>query len=201
MTLAVEQFVKPVKSVESPTPHRFTREEYYRLGELGMFEGQRVELIEGEIVDMAPQLTPHAMATSLALQALQKAFPGYLVRIQMPLSFGASEPEPDLAIVTGQPRDYPTGHPQTALLVVEVSESTLRYDRTRKASLYARAGIKDYWVLNLVKNCLEVMRGPVEDGNAEFGWRYASVTTLKSGDLVSPLAKPQAVIAVTDLLP
>ena len=167
-----------------------------------MFDGQRVELIEGEIVDMSPQMSPHAMAISLTLLELQKAFPDSYVRMQLPLSFGSSsEPEPDLAVVTGKPRDYPTGHPQTALLVVEVSDSTLRYDRTRKASLYARAGIEDYWVLNLVKKCLEVMRGPVEDGDAEFGWGYASITTLKSGDHVSPLAKPQAAIAVADLLP
>ncbi|MCL2648461.1 MAG: Uma2 family endonuclease [Phycisphaerales bacterium] len=200
MTLAVE------KIVESPTPHRFTREEYYRLGEFGMFDGQRVELIEGEIVDMAPQMSPHAIATALTLQELQKAFPDDFVRMQLPLSFGKhSEPEPDLAVVPGKPRDYirtdHPHHPQTALLVIEVSESTLRYDRTRKANLYARAGIKDYWVLNLVKKCLEVMREPVEDKGAELGWRYASYKTLRTGESISPLAKPQAAIAVTDLLP
>jgi Uma2 family endonuclease len=196
MTLTVEQ------SLEAPQPHRFTREEYYRMGELGFFDGHRVELIEGEIIDMAPQKNPHFLSISLVARALGKAFgTEYWVRVQGPLHLiSNSEPEPDIAVVPGPMESYKK-HPTTALLVVEVSETTLRFDRGEKASLYARAGIKDYWLVNLVGNCVEVMREPAEDAGAALGWRYGSVVTVRVGENVSPLAKGESKIAVADLLP
>jgi len=187
---------------ETPPPHRFTREEYYQMADMGLFEGQRVELIEGEIVDMAPQKNPHVLGVSRASRALTKAFgDAFWVRSQAPLHMGAkSEPEPDLAVVPGPMESY-KDHPTAALLIVEVADTTLRFDRGQKASLYARAGIKDYWIINIQDECVEVLREPVADARAPLGWRYKSVVTVRSPATIAPLAKPEAVIAVADLLP
>ena len=110
-----------------------------------------MELIEGEVVDMPPQKNAHYTAILLAQRALERAFgPNYVVRVQGPLDLGErSQPEPDLAVVPGSPRDY-RDHPKTASLVVEVSDSTLVFDRERKARLFAKAGIPEYWIINLV---------------------------------------------------
>jgi len=111
-----------------------------------------------------------------------------------------SDAEPDISVVPGTPRDY-TEHPTGALLVVEVSETTLAYDRGRKGSLYAAAGIQDYWIVNLVDRQLEVYRDPVPDPNESSGFRYNTRTVFLSGQSASPLAAPAASIAVADLLP
>jgi Uma2 family endonuclease len=125
--------------VTEPRTFHWTREEYHRLADQGYFQDRRVELIEGEIIEMPVLKPPHVMAMILTADVLGAAFGrGFHVRTQAPLNLGeASEPEPDLAVVPGGPRDYPE-HPTTALLVVEVSETTLAIDRGRKASLYAR---------------------------------------------------------------
>jgi Uma2 family endonuclease len=191
-------------SIVKPTARRWTRAEYYRLAELGLFRKERVELIEGEIIQMPPQKNFHAVAIGLAEQALQAAFgPGHWIRIQAPLHLRPrSAPEPDLAVVPGHPRDYATSdHPTMALLIVEVSDTTLAYDRTRKASLYARAGIADYWIINLIDQRLEVRRQPVRDRSQRYGWAYADLLSLAAADHVTPLAAPAARIAVADLLP
>jgi Uma2 family endonuclease len=187
---------------QSPQPARFTRAQYYQMGDLGFFQGRRVELIEGEIVEVAPQKNPHFLSINLVAEALRKAFgDGYWVRVQGPLHLqNDSEPEPDVAVVAGPMKSY-EDHPTSALLVVEVSDTTLRYDRGRKASLYARAGIADYWIVNLVENRLEIMRDPTEDATAPLGWRYSSPVVLKVGEQVSPLALPAEKIAISDLLP
>jgi Uma2 family endonuclease len=176
--------------------------EYHTLAEMGWFEGQRVELIEGEIIEMSPQKEPHFQSILLILDVLQLAFgPGHSVRPQGPLSLAtASEPEPDVAVVRGTPRDY-TAHPTTALLVVEVSESSLAYDRGDKASLYAKAGIADYWILNLIDRQLEVRRNPGPDASQTHGYGYADVTILGETESIAPLAAPQSIVAVRDLLP
>jgi Uma2 family endonuclease len=181
---------------------RWTTKEYYRLYDLGFFDGQRVELIEGEIIVMPVMKNPHAIAITLAEDALRAAFgPGHWIRPQMPLHFGLwSEPEPDVAVAQGGPRDY-ADHPTTALLVVEISETTLRYDRGRKGPLYAQAGITDYWIVNLVDRQLEVYRDPQPDPKRPRHYTYAQVTILKATDVVTPLAAPNARIAVADLLP
>ena len=111
-----------------------------------------------------------------------------------------SEPEPDLAVVPGPMESY-KDHPTTALLIVEVTDTTLRFDRGQKASLYARAGIKDYWIINIQDECVEVLREPVKDTDAPLGWRYKSVVTFRPPATIAPLAKPEAVIAAADLLP
>ncbi len=165
---------------------------------------ERLELIEGEVIDkMSPQESPHATGTWLSADAVNRLFTeGYIVRTQLPLVFGPhSKPEPDIAVVTGTARDYARAHPTTAVLIIEVSDSTLRYDRTTKAALYARAGIADYWILNLNDRVLEVHRQSSEMADQPLGWGYRSITRHIETDAVSPLAAPQSFITVADLLP
>jgi Uma2 family endonuclease len=185
-----------------PRPHRWTRTEYCRMAEAGLFDGRRVELIDGEVLDMPPQKNWHFVAVKLVEDALTLAFgPSYWARTQGPLTLGlASEPEPDVAVVLGSPREF-SSHPTTALLVVEVSDTTLAYDRGRKASLYAQAGIADYWIVNLIDRQLEVYRDPAADSSQPYGFGYGSKAILTTTEFVSPLAAPQARIGVADMLP
>ena len=183
---------------------RWTAKEVYRLEDLGFFRGQRVQLIEGDILVMSPQKNLHAMGITLTEDALRVAFgPGYWVRVQMSLDLTPySVVDPDVAVIPGNIRTHdPSYNPTTALLIVEASVTTLRFDQGRKASLYARCNIADYWILNLVDGRLEVYRNPVPDATQRYGHGYADVTHLGVGDFVSPLALPQARIAVADLLP
>jgi Uma2 family endonuclease len=179
--------------------HRWNRRDYERLAAKGFFRsGQRVELIEGVIYDMAPQNSHHATAFRLAHEALRIIFPpsdGYEIRGQLPLALGDdSEPEPDLAVVTGAIRDYRDGHPTTALLVVEIADSSLLHDRKRKVPLYARFGVPEAWLCNLVRRTLEVYRDPV-DG------MYQTRLILRAGHTVSPVSRPDVSLQVADLLP
>jgi Uma2 family endonuclease len=186
---------------DEPTPRRWTREEYYRMGDLGFFHGQRVELIEGEIMVLSPQNWPHTLTVARVGEALHRVLgTGFWVRMQFPLNLSTSDPEPDVSVAAGRIEDY-SDHPTTAVLVVEVSDSTLAYDRKRKASLYARAGIADYWIVNLVDKQLEVRRDPRPDPSQHYGHGYASLTILVPPAVVNPLAAPQVSLAVADLLP
>jgi Uma2 family endonuclease len=186
---------------DEPTPRRWTREEYYRMGELGLFHGQRVELIEGEIMVLSPQNWPHTSTVARVEEVLRRVLgTAFWVRTQFPLNLSTSDPEPDVSVVAGRLQDY-SDHPTTAVLIVEVSDSTLAYDRTRKASLYARAGIADYWIVNLVNNQVEVHRDPRPDPAQFYGHGYASVIVLVPPAVVNPLASPQVSLAIADLLP
>ena len=187
----------------APT-RRWTRAEYERLIAMGfVHEDEPIELIGGELRVAEPQGSPHAAAVGLAGDALRAAFgTGWVVRIQAPIGLDPdSEPEPDVAVVAGTHRDYRVGHPERPALVVEVAESSPAADRTDKAGLYARAGIADYWIVNLVGGVVEVHRDPRPDSAAPFGWRYGRVVTLERGQAVSPLAAPAASVAAADLLP
>jgi len=186
-------------AVATVETHRWTREEYERLAAKGFFAPDRkVELVEGVIYDMAPQNSPHATALHLSQEALRSVFPpgsGYVVRCQSPLALGEdSEPEPDLAVVSGSIRDYGDHHPTTALLVLEIADSSLFHDRKRKIPLYARTGIPEAWLLNLARRTLEVYRDPA-------GGAYQTRTVLRTGDSVSPLNRPDRSIPVAELLP
>jgi Uma2 family endonuclease len=186
-------------SVAEPVQRRWTVEEYEHAAESGVFgPGERLELIEGEIFAMSPQNGPHMAATGLTQAALVSVFPhGWVVLIQMPLRLDEhSAPEPDLAVVRGEWRDLVEAPPATAELVVEVADSTLAFDRGRKAALYARAGIPEYWILNLPERLLEVHRRPDQDSG-----QYQEIVRLDEAAVVSPLAAPAATIAVRDLLP
>jgi len=115
-----------------------------------------------------------------------------------PMVASVSEPEPDIAVVRGRIEDYLDAHPSSPVLVVEVADSSLVRDRDRKGSLYARAGVADYWIVNLLGNVLEVYRDP--ERTAAGRWRYATVRVLKRGAVVSPLAALRARLRVADLL-
>jgi Uma2 family endonuclease len=183
---------------------RWTRAEYDRLVEAGIFRpGEPIELLGGELMVSEPQGSAHFTAVGLVDDALRAALgPGWLVRSQGPLALADdSEPEPDVAVIRGTRREYSREHPSRPALVVEVAESSLALDREHKGSLYARAGVADYWILNLIDRVLEVYRHPVADPVARFGWRYAATDALVPGSFATPLLAPDARIAVTDLLP
>ena len=108
-------------------------------------------------------------------------------------------PDPDIAVVRGDPDNPADDNPTSALLVVEVSDSMLSYDRNAKASMYAAAGIADYWIVNIPDRQLEIRRNPQPDSTAEFGHSYGSLTTLKPGDTATPLAAASGVVPVDRL--
>jgi Uma2 family endonuclease len=181
---------------------RFSKREYYRMGELGFFRGQRVELIEGQIMVLSPQNAPHGFYTDRVARVLGAVFgQAYWVRMQLPLDISqTTEPEPDVSVVLGTPDQFRNAHPTNALLIVEVSDTTVSYDRRRKGSLYARAGVEDYWIVNLKRGWLEVCRAPVPDGAERYGFRYSTRTDLLAGMTVTPLALPGVSIPVIDLV-
>src|SRR5262245_35033488 len=180
----------------------WTLDEFHLLCGLPKFENRRMILVEGEILDMPNPSPPHDIGIGQTDEALRLAFGGdYWIRVQMALVLGQStDPMPDLSVVPGPRKKY-TLHPTTALLVVEVSESSLGYDTREKANLYAAGGISDYWVLDLNNRCLHVFRDAIPDAEEPFGVRYKAHTTHGTGDMVSPLTAPSAKIAVADLLP
>lgn len=191
------------KTTEEPKYLKWTKKEYHYLAELGMFEGRRTEFLEGEIIEMPTMNSPHATALELTYDVLREIFAqDFAVRNQSPLDFGENfETVPDIAVIKGKARDFKDAHPQMADLVVEISDTTLSYDRNRKASLYARFAIQDYWILNLKKRTLEVYRRPAEDENTFYGFSYAEKITFSEMQQVSPLANTQAKIKITDILP
>jgi len=179
--------------------HLFTREEYYGLSEI--LANQRVELIEGQIIEMAPIGDFHAAVTHPLAVILEEAFgEGFSARNQVPIALGddfkPSDPQPDVTIVAGTWRDYVGRHPGAAdvKLIVEVADSSLKDDRGIKAKLYGSAGIPEYWIVNLVDQQVEVYREPCETG-------YESVTTYGVGDTIKPLSAPGTRVSVTDFLP
>ena len=182
---------------------RLSRARYDQMVEAGILGPEdNVELLDGLLVAREPQGNRHAVVVAVVRAALERAFErSYYVREEKPVALDdLSEPEPDLVVVRGRPRDYlGKGHPASPLLIVEVAESSLRLDRIRKGTLYARAGIVDYWVVNLRARILEVYREPVRIAADE--WKYDSVRLLKRGAIVRPLAAPRARIRVTSLLP
>ena len=183
---------------------KWTRVEYDRLIDAEILgSADRIELLGGEMIVKEPQPSPHATAIRLAQRVLTAAFgPGWDVRAQLPLALDdESEPEPDVSVVRGGPRDYRDAHPQRPVLVVEVALSRLRFDREHKGSLYARARVPDYWIVNLADRRLEVHREPIPDAAAPFGWRYTQTVALAGDARACPLAAPDATVTVADLLP
>lgn len=167
---------------------QWTRIEYDRLIESGFLqEGDRVELLGGQLMVTEPQGSRHAATVSLVAGALRVAFQGgWYVTVQLPVALDdESEPEPDVAVVRGTARDYGDAHPSRPVLVVEVADSSRTLDRRHKASRYARAGVPDFWIVDIV---------------AVYGWYYADVERLGRGVTVSPLAAPTRAVAVADLL-
>ena len=183
---------------QEPRPMRWTKEQYHRMGDAGLFQDKRVELIEGEIIEMAPMNAPHWTAVGLVGDALRHVFSsGYVVADQLPVSLiNESEPEPDAAVIRGNWRDFKEALPSSAALVVEVSDTTLAYDQGDKMRLYARAAIPEYWIVDLNARQLIVHRQP--DATNE---RFNFVQILNESDNIAPLEAPQSNIAIADLLP
>lgn len=181
-----------------------TRARYDRLVDVGIFGPEdRVELLDGLLIAREPQGERHATVVALVRAALERAFGrGYHIREEKPVALDErSEPEPDIVVVPGGPRDYLTGHPSRPVLIVEVAETSLKLDRLRKGGLYARAGIAEYWIVNLVGEVLEVYRDPVRAPSGHGDWKYDSVRLLRRNAVVTPLAAPRARIRVAALLP
>jgi len=192
-----------VDAMPIPTK-RWARVEYERLVDRAVFQpGDRVELVGGQLVVREPQGSPHAVAIRLAEDVIRAAFgSGWEVRGQMPVALDdESEPEPDVVVCAGSPRDYLAGHPSRPVLLVEVAEASLAFDREHKGSLYARAHVPDYWIVNLVDRVLEVYRDPAPSAEAPYGWRFSTQRRLGATDTVSPLRAPRARIPIADLLP
>jgi len=185
-----------------PHTYHWSKAQYYAIAELGFFESQRVELIEGEIIEMSPMSSQHAGVVVLVQQALAAILrEGCYIRVQSTLDVDeVGQPEPDIAVVAGSVRDHMDHHPTSALLVVEVADTSLRYDRMTKAAIYARAGIAEYWIVNLKDFTLEINRNPAElEAQPRYGYKLTMRLTRE--DTISPLVAPDRQIAVTDLLP
>ena len=182
-----------------PVRRRFTVAEYYQMAEAGILRpDERVELIRGEIRIMCPQGPIHAASGSRAdLWFIRHLGDHALVRIQRPIHLDDdSEPEPDLVLAVYEEEEYTEHHPTPPelLLVLEVSDSTLRYDRNEKALLYAQAGILEYCVLNLRARELEDYRDPAPEG-------YRSKTTYTAAQSFNLAAFPDIAVPVGALLP
>jgi Uma2 family endonuclease len=177
-----------------PRPLRWTCAEFHRFGDMGVFEGRRAMLIDGVILEEGPMNPPHAITLELVEGAIRTAFGvGWRFRSQSPLVLGQDlDPEPDLAVIAGAPRGS-SGHPTTADLVIEVADSSLDFDTNDKRLIYARAAIREYWVVDVNGRRLLVYRDP-RAGD------YATQQALGPADAVSPLAAPAAVVRVADLL-
>jgi Uma2 family endonuclease len=169
-----------------PRPHRVTVDEYHRMAEVGLLSpDDRVELIEGEIIEMPPIGGRHAATVDLLARALiQSVGEAAHVRIQGPIHLGASsEPQPDVSLLKRRADSYKSGHPTATdvLLVIEVSESTVRYDLDVKARVYAQHGVEEYWIFDLIENRLHRFRRPI-------GETYGERETLDGGSvLFAPL--------------
>lgn len=186
-----------------PKTRRWTRAEYEHLVDLGVFQpGERLELLDGELVVREPQGSRHAAAIRLVVETLRRALgDAWQIDSQFPFALDDnSEPEPDIAVVPRDVYHYRDAHPSRAVLIVEVSESSYRIDHSYKAGLYARAGIAEYWIVDLSHEALEVHRAPEGSGEAVHRWRYERVETLQRSATIAPLVAPTVTIPVVDLV-
>src|SRR5262245_44866199 len=193
-----------MKQAERAVLYRWTRRQYARLIDRGVLdEDSPIELLDGLLIVKEPQSSPHRTAVLLVAKALERVFgQSWFVQTQSPIGLDdRSEPEPDVCVVRGSLRDYVNAHPTHPALVVEVARSGLGVARGRKATAYARGGIDDYWIVNLIDRVLEVHREPTRPGPARRRWGYAAVEALGPDALVTPLAAPATGVRVADLLP
>jgi Uma2 family endonuclease len=180
-------------------PARWTTKRYLRLVDEGVLgPDDKVELLEGVIVAMAPSNAPHASGVTRLTHALVRAVGDRaVVRVQLGFVAGIySMPEPDAAVLPGTLSDYDDEHPRNALLVAEVSDTALKQDRLTKGAIYAACGVPEYWILNLRDDCVEVRRRPEPEDR-----RYSSLAIAHRGQHIEPLELPGVSIAVSDLLP
>lgn len=190
-------------SASAPELRRWKRAEYERLVDLGVFQAERLELLDGQLVLREPQGARHANAIRRVTMALRAALGGaWQIDSQLPFALDeSSEPEPDIAVVPPDLETYRQAHPSRAILLVEIADTSYRIDRQYKLSLYARAGIPEYWIVDLDRERLEVHREPEASPVARHGWHYRSIETLQPPAAVTPLAGSTLPILVADLLP
>lgn len=186
-------------SVELLRRHRLSVDDFHRMAEAGILgPDDRVELIEGELIDMAPLGALHGGVTVKLGTLLQRRVgDAALVSIQGPLKLGpASQLNPDAMLLRPRANFYVDRLPEPAdvLLLIEVSDTTLAYDRERKVPLYARHGVAEVWLIDLESNAVEVYRMPGPDG-------YGAVSRHGPGETIAPAAFPGIALAVADLLP
>ena len=170
------------------------RVEYDRLVELGVFEDERIELLRGALVEMSPQGAPHSDCAAVLVEMLIRRL-GERAHVRAHSPFAAtedSEPEPDVAVYP--PRRYAGGHPQTAHLLIEVADSSLRKDRGIKSEIYAEAGVPEYWIVDLGRGTVEVRSAPQEG-------HYTRTVTYGRGERIALVAFPDVALATDDLLP
>lgn len=176
----------------------WTREQYDRMASAGIFApDERIELLDGEIIQKAALSPRHAAGIQAARETLRAAFgAGFEVRTGLPLIVDPdSETEPDAAVVRGHWRDFLSAHPSSALLVVEISDSSLAFDRQRKGWIYATAATPEYWIVNLLDWVVEVYRDPRPDLG------YGTRLVFGADQQITPLTMPSARVPVKDLLP
>lgn len=175
---------------------RWSIDDYHRLISTGVLEGRRVELIQGNLIEMAPEGPMHSAKTSSGSEYLRERTRGLaIVREAHPITLSDSEPEPDIALVRGTYTDYQEHHPypEDIFLLVEISKSTLAYDLSQKKQTYAEAGIPEYWVLDVEKLEVHVFQHPVQTGNSA---DYSNHKVIRSGSL--QLAKiPEIVVDIS----
>ena len=181
------------------TLRKWTVKEYHKLGEMGFFHPEeRVELLSGNIIKMSAKGTAHTSATRRTASVLRDLLGNQAaISTQDPIALDDnSEPEPDIAAVRIEPFDYATHHPTPSevYLIIEVADSSLTFDREIKAKAYARAGIADYWLLNVNERQLHVFREPTENG-------YQSEVILAETASISPSEFPAFSIAIQAMLP
>lgn len=189
--LSSQPHIQELVASERVRPLR--RLEYERMVDEGFFEDERIELLDGVIIEMTPQGTSHA-GTVQRLTDRLAALLGARASLRVQLPFAASEtsePEPDLAVVA--PGDYDLAHPAQALLLIEVAESSLNKDRHVKAGIYAAACVPEYWLVDLAKGVIEVRTQPTGDG-------YAQLHSVRQGDRIRLCALPEVEIAVSDII-
>jgi Uma2 family endonuclease len=189
---------------ERPQPAGWTRVAYEGAIETGLIgRADRVELLGGRLMVAEPQGSRHAATVSLVADALRAAFgAGWYVMVQLPVALDEeSEPEPDVAVVAGTARQYWDAHPSRPVLVVEVADSSMPLDRGDKASLYARAGVPDYWIVDIARGVVEVHRQPEPLPSAPYGWGYGHIGRLGRDAVLSPVAAATSRVALADFLP
>jgi Uma2 family endonuclease len=178
--------------------HRVTVREYYRMAELGLLADARVELVAGEVIDMTPTGPSHGGSTNFLDYALKQAVGGRaLVRVQLPVRLDEhNEPEPDLAVVKPRTDFYKGAHPVAAdvMLLVEVSDSTLRYDREVKAPLYALHGVPEVWIVDLKAESMHIYRSAAAGG-------YSDVSSTRAPAALTIAALPGVTVDLSQLFP
>ena len=183
---------------EFPSNHLFSVEDWHKMGNMGLFaQNTRLELIEGEIIDMGPIGSLHAgQVNRLNYLFNRQIADSAIISVQNPVTLGdSSEPQPDLMVLRPDPHFYSEKHPtpQDVLLLIEVSDSTLTYDRNVKKPLYARYGIVEYWVVNLKNDCIEVYLNPQAQD-------YTLIHIMRRGKVIIPSQLPHISIGVSDVL-